>query len=355
MFFTNKNPYILSYKIIIICLLQEKGGDFELKCEDNRTSLQYAILEEHFNVVNYLKTYIFEKKIEKMKRATKYRCVDKNLLNVENDIDNLKYTPNKIHYNFDVTSPYYINITHRRKIDKNQKNIELQNSQTETLPHSVNETISRNLFELTENNLTEFNRDVTEFKSRRSLIDSWRDKVNAPNRISILHNSTLPSIDKIMCEIDEMIRFEEAGDESSLGCDVLSTDTESFLTAQETIKSLNKRISANETYIIQVAENYVHTDDENGMVFYERKVLPSTVNCKKDTDLNSTHSTVSTAITVPAEYDTDDLRNELTCFGHPPGPITKFTKRLYLKRLIKFKRNPALATNRPKSNTNPSK
>lgn len=302
---------------------------------------------------------MFEKKIEKMKKATKNRCADKNLLTVENDIDNLKYTPNKIHYNFDVTSPYYINITHRRKTDKNIKNIEIQNSMTESSPQTGNETISRNLFELTESNLIEFSRDVTDFKSRRSLIDTWRNKVNAPNRVSILNNTTSANIDEIMREIDQMILIEEARDGSSLGCDLLPSESESFLTALEPAKepSIIKSsiIQSNETYIIQVAENYVHTDDENGMVFYERKVLPSAVNCNKETDLNSTYSTVSTAITIPAEYDTDDLRNELTCFGHPPGPITQSTKLLYLKRLIKFKRNPALATNRPKLNTDPSK
>lgn len=33
------------------------------------------------------------------------------------------------------------------------------------------------------------------------------------------------------------------------------------------------------------------------------------------------------------------LRAELTAFGHPPGPITQTTKKLYIKRLIKYKRN----------------
>lgn len=40
------------------------------------------------------------------------------------------------------------------------------------------------------------------------------------------------------------------------------------------------------------------------------------------------------------DYDTDALRAELTTFGENPGPITKSTKKLYMKRLLKIKRNP---------------
>lgn len=55
-------------------------------------------------------------------------------------------------------------------------------------------------------------------------------------------------------------------------------------------------------------------------------------------------STASTDITIPIDYDTDALRMELTMFGAAPGPILKSTKRLYVKRLLKFKRNTELAT-----------
>lgn len=60
----------------------------------------------------------------------------------------------------------------------------------------------------------------------------------------------------------------------------------------------------------------------------------------KPTDLNSSQSSVSTAFTIPLDYDTDALRAELTLFGENPGPITKSTKKLYMKRLLKIKRNP---------------
>lgn len=49
----------------------------------------------------------------------------------------------------------------------------------------------------------------------------------------------------------------------------------------------------------------------------------------------------STNMTLPFDYETDTLRAELTAFGEPPGPITKTTKKLYIKRLIKYKRKTA--------------
>lgn len=51
-------------------------------------------------------------------------------------------------------------------------------------------------------------------------------------------------------------------------------------------------------------------------------------------------SSISTKITVPLDYDTDILQKELTTFGIKAGPITKSTKRVYLRQLVKFKKNP---------------
>lgn len=63
-------------------------------------------------------------------------------------------------------------------------------------------------------------------------------------------------------------------------------------------------------------------------------------------DLDSTMTSQSTNITLPFDYETDTLRAELTAFGEPPGPITKTTKKLYIKKLIKYKRK---TTNMPKN------
>jgi len=37
-------------------------------------------------------------------------------------------------------------------------------------------------------------------------------------------------------------------------------------------------------------------------------------------------------------YSTDTLRNELTALGHSPGPITLSTKKVYIRRLFRLKK-----------------
>lgn len=62
---------------------------------------------------------------------------------------------------------------------------------------------------------------------------------------------------------------------------------------------------------------------------------------KKSTEnANETVLSDTTNITLPVDYETDALRAELTQFGETVGPITNSTKKLYLKRLVKYKRNP---------------
>lgn len=65
-------------------------------------------------------------------------------------------------------------------------------------------------------------------------------------------------------------------------------------------------------------------------------------------------SVPSTHVDVPLEYDTDDMKRELTQFGDAPGPITKTTKKLYLKKLMKYKRNPEFSTSERNAASNPS-
>lgn len=117
--------------------------------------------------------------------------------------------------------------------------------------------------------------------------------------------------------------------------------------------------------IEQLVEEYEHRDVECGMKFLELKLVANNryssasvnrvINMVGRDSLsgdsgkptsgrgspNSTMSSIiSTAISVPLDYDTDALRDELKSFGCNPGPITTTTKRLYLRRLIRYKKDP---------------
>lgn len=112
--------------------------------------------------------------------------------------------------------------------------------------------------------------------------------------------------------------------------------------------------------IEQLVEEYEHRDIECGLKFLELKLVANNrysgqsvtkimnmvgKDCNKlplrSGSPNSTMSSIiSTAISVPLDYDTDALRDELKSFGCTPGPITKSTKRLYLRRLFRYKKDP---------------
>lgn len=116
--------------------------------------------------------------------------------------------------------------------------------------------------------------------------------------------------------------------------------------------------------IEQLVEEYEHRDIECGLKFLELKLVANNhryssqsvtklINmvgkegggdAKKGLRSGSPNSTmssiISTAISVPLDYDTDALRDELKSFGCNPGPITMTTKRLYLRRLFRYKKDP---------------
>ncbi|KAM7349400.1 uncharacterized protein ACRADG_008381 isoform 2-T2 [Cochliomyia hominivorax] len=504
----------------IVRLLLQHGAELDVYDNDKKTPVLYAIDECYFEVVQIMKDHIFLKKYEKNKEnqtsilteskfenslqqrllsktdvnpsSTPQRtgninddykiAKNKNLLKVTNSLDesfgngseNNKFTPNRIHYNYDVTSPYYINITHRRHKpqpkfpeyppevikEKEDHNEEDKGSNDDILsismqklnmssPEPIQEAV--NIFSLTQENLKELTeRTASCERSRISLIETWREKVQK----SRARQSILKQFDDIAEMIDQVVENDhlnftntelkeksllketkqkedievDSGACGSTSSSLIETteyhnlpfklnkieeqtkspplkshmslsklmqtvaeakiqdsetnqiqrpqtpspqqsgDMESsyqtvpeILVASPTEEELDRPLAGhnnttnfirspkNNEYFLQMTEAYVHTDDENGLVFYETKLLSNLgnrqaeyrKNCTPKTpgrDLDTTMTSQSTNITLPLDYETDTLRAELTAFGEPPGPITKTTKKLYIKRLIKYKR-----------------
>lgn len=248
----------------------------EVYDNERKTPVLYAIDECNFEVVQIMKDHIFLKKYEKKKAnnstiltesrfenslqqrvqnnrtitpvSTPQRNVtinddsktakNKNLLKVTNShdesfghgSDNNKFTPNRIHYNYDVTSPYYINITHRRhkpqpkfpayppvekeKIFEESAKQQQENSGSNeedilsismqrvnlSSPEPAQETV--NIFSLTQENLKELTeRTASCERSRISLIETWREKVQK----SRARQSILRQFDDIVEMIDEVV------------------------------------------------------------------------------------------------------------------------------------------------------
>lgn len=241
--------------------------------------------------------------------------------------------------------------------------------------------VVKNLFELTEENIEKHLATVIIKRRKHSLINAWRSKVNeSRQRKSILPiaedeieaflsehtvdsgsksvESSQPSIETIVAATKEkhMQHNQSETEDSFITAHEMNGDTyviDRNLTAQkdQIVDSPNKT-----AIILQTQEVYEHFDPEDNIVFYENKLLANaTKTIPKSGSENeviilntSSESGTCTDLAVPSDYDTDDLRKELRRFGDVPGPITKNTKRLYLKRLIRYKRRPKQTTDNSK-------
>lgn len=345
-------------RVDIVRMLLERGARADLADEENKLPVHYAIEECHFEVLQLLRDHIFQQK-----RKKKLQLEPQN-------------TPNQLKYNHDVTSPYYINITHRRH--RPQPKFPDVSNDLHSIPPLPDEE-SVNLFSLTEAHLTQLiqsqqgrHTEDPDHPKQRTLIESWREKVNRSRARQSLLKQYDEHVEALVDEalgqddfnykqhVQQQLRVEENSEEATdvASCSgrqvfeqlveqvsqavIVEPETEhSFFTANDDMDSSRQR---QDEYFLQIKEAYVHTDDENGLVFYEAKFLQnaegrkpvSVESAEKAPDLDST---VSTNLTLPLDYETDALRRELTQLGAPVGPITKTTKRLYIKQLIKYKRN----------------
>lgn len=271
-----------------------------------------------------------------------------------------------------------------KKLDKAESKeadeiIEISDSDDSDAGRGETKSLVKNLFELTKENIEKHLTMVTKKNRKDSLISSWRNKVNE----SRLRHSILPVNEE---EFEAFISENTEETESqSMGSSQQSIETivqvkpknvrqeseadESFMTAAEEVggtfvveKTLTPKthgiIDSNEKseIILQTQEVYEHFDPESNIVFYENKLLAKPLNTAPkqmlDNDVvvlnTSSESGTCTDFAVPTDYDTDDLRKELKNYGEVPGPITKGTKRLYLKRLIRYKRRPQQTVKNPK-------
>ncbi|KAG4066268.1 hypothetical protein HA402_000492 [Bradysia odoriphaga] len=329
----------------IVELLVINGGDISIKDNDGNTPLNITINEGHFDIFEMLKKMIFEAKEKKRNETVPETEID--------DPDKpARLTLNRLRYDMDSASPYYVNITRR----KPKPTVQPINHQEASIVEE-----QANIFQLNESNLVEFQK-VNQRLSKKSLVHTWKEKLinTATNYDEMLQefnnlqfSSTKLSDDLEFDLTNEMTNKFSSNIKSSstklpleLAVDVDAAN-DSFYTARSGengtfIKSPNRLGNDEENSPenqVQLVEDYRHNDRENGVVFYERKIEP----CLSRTNKTDSQTSASSKFTVPSDYNTADLRRELTQFGDSPGPITKSTKYLYMKRLMKFKRHPELA------------
>ncbi|XP_025837623.1 uncharacterized protein LOC108735333 isoform X1 [Agrilus planipennis] len=95
-----------------------------------------------------------------------------------------------------------------------------------------------------------------------------------------------------------------------------------------------------EESFVSVSEVYKYTDKEDGIVLYEKRLKGNSIRGSSESEksMAATHSSKLSSLPASIDYDSDRLRKELQCSGFNPGPITATTKRLYLRKLLRLKK-----------------
>lgn len=396
----------MNSNIEVARVLIDNGADVYAKDAEDNTPVHYATMEKCFKIVRLIRNEIYrdkqKSKLELRRRenaikgtgtpTTLLQAVQMNneFLSVQPSpslIESSKNsTPSRIIYNFDRTSPYYINITHRKKSSPPLTN----NSTPIGEPKSVDDLEKpMDIFELTEENLARYSKRIRE-SGKFELMNQWREKVNQ----SLQRKSILSSLNDIA---------DILGTPPTPYDQELAMTDESFATAMTNGMTTPQRFNASRpmvprnidqvqpvapiptvapieieddqlttktgaTYVIRKdpvneldvppqdeddratvisprkpdtllhwVEEYKHVDGDDNIEFKEVKICPAITDDNSD---QRSASGISDSFKLDTDYDTDALRNELTEFGEPPGPITKGTKKLYLRRLVKYQRNP---------------
>lgn len=110
--------------------------------------------------------------------------------------------------------------------------------------------------------------------------------------------------------------------------------------SQKSTDHINNHIANFENSFISVSEVYRYSDRDEGIVLFEKRILPPANSYETENVTISSRSSVLSSLPKSFDYDTDTLHKELTCIGFEPGPITKSTKRVYLRKLYNLQRNP---------------
>lgn len=256
-----------------ICqMLIHHGADINLRNCDNLTAIDCFIAEGHLELINIFQRAIFERKAAKMNSNLSSVALQSSSLSIPTTVvaNNNLLTPNRINYNFDKTSPYYINITHRRKYTSvNEKipspppvaavNTPLHSSDDDDDDDVEEVDDASNLFQLTEQNLHQF---TTIRSGDMSLVRRWRDKIACQQKG---RQSVLPSnLDDIDETIGKTYVIHKNSSSNCLNDGMFGEENDdTFVTA------------ANSHDLVQMAEIYLYTDAEKGIKLFEKKFTPA--------------------------------------------------------------------------------
>lgn len=162
-------------RVQIFNLLLEKGGNVNQADGLNRIPIHYAIFEEQFDIVKKIQTHMLTKKSQNS------TCVS--------NVKTKKVNKTAVTPKVDITKT----LNNRNKVDEQMINRDDFSISLDKLETSE----AQNIFTLTKENLSELSKRMSPRKSTKSIVDSWREKVQrSKNRKSIL--ATYDNVDSLL-------------------------------------------------------------------------------------------------------------------------------------------------------------
>lgn len=293
--FIKKNANVL-FLISILYVLQKLGASMEVYDEDHKTAIEHAINGKHFDIVDIFRHYAYERKLAVKKASAKpitpHKISNRNLLapptlsqfnNVPimqrsacaSPLKENPLTPQRKSYNFDSTSPYYVNITHRGKYMQRLHEL-----------HTPTNESAVNLFQLTRDRLEELTRKQSEEEVDREtishqLIEKWRRKVDPitmcarqGQRDFLLLAGSMEDLSAVLSEnAPSPVNETNFPTNNSIQDDfTLDTNESDFIRSP----------SPAGNFVYQMMEKYVHLDSSAGISVFEKKLFRKSIEREKN-------------------------------------------------------------------------
>ncbi|RZF34916.1 hypothetical protein LSTR_LSTR011410 [Laodelphax striatellus] len=175
-----------------------------------------------------------------------------------------------------------------------------------------------------------------------SVLELSRNVSETSKNASKIVSENVPKLSEEVVELssDDVLEISK-----SLPEDVVQLSSEKVL-------EISKDVPENGDLEVSITEEYLYTDDDDGIQLVEECHLPALKRNLPESDsiladslknprcVTTTDESESAVSSVEMAYETDELRRELRDYGLMAGPITKGTKRVYLRKLKRFRRKP---------------
>ncbi|XP_039288667.1 GATA zinc finger domain-containing protein 14-like [Nilaparvata lugens] len=183
------------------------------------------------------------------------------------------------------------------------------------------------------------NDDVFKTALKSQSREVCNESLKLPNHLSALENvvELSDNVDKSHSDSSCSENIQEIAENTRKSENVLELSSANVL-------QISDDAPENADLEVSITEEYLYTDEDDGIQLVEECHLPAVKNklpvLADARSAATTEESESAVSSVDMAYETDELRRELRDYGLMAGPITNCTKRVYLRKLKRFRRKP---------------